>query len=82
MKPPVCIICDKRFSPSEEGDVIYFKKRRSDKKWVKRMERTGSVGHPPYAEWFCEKHYKAAKELEGLPINEAMQILKEKFGKK
>ena len=82
MKPPVCIICDKRFSPSDEGDVIYFKKSKYDIEWVEEMERTGSVGHPPYAEWFCEKHYKTAKELEGLTITEAMKILNEKFGKK
>ena len=78
MKPPICIICDKRI-PQEEGGVIYFKKRKSDVEWVKRMERTGSVGHPPYAEWFCKKHFKAAKELEELTITEAMQILKDKF---
>ena len=64
MKPPICIICDTRFTPSDEGDVIYFKKTKWDIEWEEEMERKGSVGHPPYAEWFCEKHFKAAKELE------------------
>ncbi|MHA1199806.1 MAG: hypothetical protein ACTSQF_10805 [Candidatus Heimdallarchaeaceae archaeon] len=82
MKPPICIICDKRFTPSEKGDVIYFKKSKSDIEWVEEMERTGSVGHPPYAEWFCEKHFKGAKELEDLTCTEAMQILRKKFHKK
>jgi len=75
MKPPVCVICDKRFTPSEQGDLIYFKKSRGDIEWVEEMERTGSVGHPPYAEWFCREHYKKASELKDLPINKAMNIL-------
>ncbi len=79
MKPPICTICDKRFPHSDEGGVIYFKKRKSDKKWIKEMERKGAVGHPPYAEWFCGEHYETAKELASLTISEAMQILKEKY---
>ena len=83
MKPPICIICDKRLPYDDnEGGLIYFKKRKSDIKWIERMEKTGSVGHPPYAEWFCSKHYQEAKELESLPINEAMEILRKKFNKK
>jgi len=76
MKPPVCCICDKRLDYPDEGGLIYFEKRSSDKKWDKRMEEKGMVGHPPYAEWFCKEHYEKAKELKDLAIDEAMRQLK------
>ncbi|MHA1301049.1 MAG: hypothetical protein ACTSO9_16635 [Candidatus Helarchaeota archaeon] len=73
MRPPECAICNKNFDPSgEECGLIYFKRRVSDEEWDKRMEEKGMVGHPPYAEWFCPKHYKKAKELQNLTIDEAM----------
>jgi hypothetical protein len=75
MRPPICYICGKRFEPSAEVDIIYFKKQKSDIKWEKRMKREGKVGHPPYAEWFCEEHYEAANKLKHLPINEALKLL-------
>ena len=76
MKPPVCCICDKRLDYPDEGGLIYFEKRSSDKKWDKRMEEKGMVGHPPYAEWFCKDHYEKANELKDLAIDEAMKQLK------
>ncbi|MEX2705471.1 MAG: hypothetical protein ACTSUQ_08630 [Candidatus Freyarchaeota archaeon] len=76
MRPPICAICDKRFLDSEEGGLVYFKKRPSDYEWIKKMEEKGMVGHPPYAEWFCGEHYPKAKELEHLTIDEAMKKLK------
>ncbi len=76
MKPPVCCICDKRLDYPDEGGLIYFEKRASDKKWDKRMEEKGMVGHPPYAEWFCKEHYEKANELKDLAIDEAMKQLK------
>ena len=36
------------------------------------MEEKGMVGHPPYARWFCTCHYKKAKQLEHLTVDEAM----------
>ena len=79
MKPPICVICNNKFLHSDEGGIVYFKKRKADIKWQRKMERTGSVSHPPYAEWFCGKHYEAAKELEKLTINKAMDVLSKKF---
>ena len=79
MKPPICAICYTEFLDSEEGGLVYFEKKNSDLKWEKMMREEGLTGHPPYAEWFCEKHYEAAKELKKLTINEAMYILKERF---
>ncbi len=76
MKPPICCICHKRLDYPDDGGLIYFKKRQSDREWERKMEEKGMVGHPPYAEWFCGEHYKKAKELKNLTINEAMRILK------
>ena len=77
MRPPVCCICDKDLDENE-GGVIYFKKRFSDLVWDRKMKRTNRVGHPPYAEWFCEKHYQRANEMTNQTIDKAIaQIIKE-----
>jgi hypothetical protein len=69
-------MCDKEFLDSNEGGLIYFKKRPRDHEWDKKMEKKGWVGHPPYAEWFCGEHYEKAKELENLTIDEALKKLR------
>lgn len=80
MKPPYCRVCERRFNPSEDGgDLIYFKKRPSDKEWDKKRKEKGIIGHPPYAAWFCEKHYEKAKQLDHLTIDKAMEKLQEEF---
>ena len=76
MRPPECCICGKDMRMTDEGDLIYFKKRPEDEEWIKNMEENDMVGHPPYAEWFCADHYKNAKKLEHLTIDEAMDILR------
>ena len=76
MKPPICRICDKRLADKNDGGLIYFKKRPYDIKWESKMEEIGGVGHPPYAEWFCKKHYETAIKLKNLPIDEALKILR------
>ncbi len=73
MKPPICHICGKRMEGMGDGSLIYFKKGPSDFEWQERMEKTGGVGHPPWAEWFCAKHYNRAKELSHLTRTEAMK---------
>ncbi|NVM17236.1 MAG: hypothetical protein HWN80_05925 [Candidatus Lokiarchaeota archaeon] len=75
MKPPICCICNKDLEYPNDGGLIYFKKRPSDKKWDKLMEENGMVGHPPYAEWFCKDHFEKANELKELPIDRAMKLL-------
>ena len=75
MRPPICCICDKKIVDLDEGGLIYFKKRPSDIEWERRMEKIGGVGHPPYAEWFCKKHYNKANELKHLSIDKALNIL-------
>ena len=64
MEPPICAICDKRFDLSEDAcGLFYFNKGQSDIDWDKRMKETGAKCHPPYARWFCQEHYKKAREL-------------------
>lgn len=75
MKPPICCICDKRLE-NDEGGLIYFKKRPTDLEWDERMKKPGMVGHPPYAEWFCEAHYSKAKEFCELTIDEALKMVR------
>jgi len=78
MRPPICRICDKNLE-TDEGGLIYFKKRPSDIEWDVRIEKIGGVGHPPYADWFCNKHYNEAYELKHFPIDKAMEIMKNKI---
>jgi len=76
MKPPICCICAKDFRSSDEGGLVYFKKRPSDEEWDNMMVEKDWVGHPPYAEWFCREHFEKAKALENLTIDNALKKLK------
>jgi len=73
MKPPICAICNSRFF--EGGGLIYFKEDQEDKKFNKRFEREGFVGHPSNAFWFCATHYAKAKEVSHLTKKEAFLSL-------
>ena len=75
MKPPICCICDEMLDSLDDGGLIYFKKRASDKEWEEMMEKKNMVGHPPFAEWFCGDHYAKAKELKDMNIDKAMKML-------
>jgi hypothetical protein len=75
MRPPICRICDKTLEGVDDGGLIYFKKRPSDIKWEEKMEKIRGTGHPPNAEWFCEKHYDEASNLKNLPIDKALKKL-------
>ena len=76
MRPPIFGICDKELEENDDGGLIYFKKRPSDIEWEKKMEKIGGVGHPPYAEWFCKKHYEIASKWKHLPIDEALKLIR------
>jgi hypothetical protein len=76
MRPPICRICDKKLEDMNDCGLIYFKKRSSDIEWERGMVEIGGVGHPPYAEWFCKKHYDKAYKLKHLTIDKALKILK------
>ena len=72
MRPPECDICGK----DENCNLVYFKKRPSDKEWDKKMEEKGMVGHPPYAEWYCDVHVERARELKDKTVDEARKLMK------
>ena len=69
MKPPVCEVCRKRFSPraDEAGTVRFANYEKLPK---------GMVGHPRGLGWFCAKHYQKAKVLEALPMSDAVKKLR------
>lgn len=77
MMPPECRICGNDFDPfREDCGLVYFKRTESDIEWDCKMKETGMVGHPPYAVWFCEKHYEMAMTLENLTHGEAIAQLR------
>jgi len=71
MKPPICCICNERIKDMNKGGLIFFKETKADQKWKKMMEKKGMVGHPPYADWFCEEHYQDAVKLKDVTITKA-----------
>jgi len=74
MRPPTCRICDKDLDENE-GGLVSFKKRFSDRVWERKMKRINGVGHPPNSDWFCEKHYQRAKDLKDQTIDQAIAIM-------
>ena len=82
MKPPICEICDKDIPETENAGLVYFQKTTSDKEWDKKCEEDGFVGHPPYAEWFCEEHFLIAKKYSALPKRVALVSIKKELKKK
>ena len=77
MRPPICCVCGKDMDSPNDGGLIYFKKRKSDVKWDKKMKRIHGVGHPPYAEWFCQEHYDIAIKFKDLHIDRALKKIRE-----
>ena len=63
----------------KKGGLIYFKETRADIEWKRRVKEEGLLGHPPYAEWFCEDHYQEALKLKDRTKAEAIRILRIKF---
>lgn len=72
MMPPICQICDEAFDLAEDAGLVEFALRPEDQQWIEEMERRGMVGHPPYARWFCQRHYAEARRLAHLNVVEAL----------
>ena len=66
MRPPICALCNDRFSPSdsEKGGMVRF----ADYELLPE----GMVGHPKGLEWFCGRHVEDAKALTHLATKEAI----------
>ncbi len=75
MKPPICHICRKPLDENS-GGLVYFKKTASDLEWDRKMSAPGMIGHPPYAAWFCDKHYAMAENFSELTLAEAVKNIK------
>lgn len=60
MRPPICTICNKRFSPASDAGLIHFTESAADKQANERFKQPGFVGHKRGHEWFCAKHYPDA----------------------
>lgn len=65
---------------SDKGGLISFALTESDKKWKKKAEQPGFIGHPPWKEWFCEVHYEIAKKYSHLTLPEAMGEIGKQVG--
>ncbi len=76
MKPPICTLCGKRLT-AKEGGLVYFQKVKEDIAWDRKAKDQGFVGHPPYCDWFCGRHFDQAKELQHLTRQQAFQIMAE-----
>jgi hypothetical protein len=79
MKPPYCHICGVRINDFEHAGVINFAKTQYDIEWEIEMKREHKVGHPPYAEWFCEEHYPTANQYSHLCYADAMREIKKTY---
>ncbi len=75
MRPPICAICNSDLE-GDEGGLIYFLKGPSDLEWDIRAAEPDFVGHPPYAEWFCGKHYQLAQKYTDSILAEALKKIK------
>ena len=80
MRPPYCGICDKELDlNSKDCGLVYFKKRPSDIEWDNKIKEKNMIGHPPYADWFCEKHCKTALQYKHLTIGKAKEKIRLHF---
>jgi hypothetical protein len=78
MRPPLCAVC----GVEEDCDLVYFRKRKRDEAWQRRMERIKGTGHPPEAEWFCKEHIARARQLKHLTIGRGMVIIRREYPEK
>jgi len=76
MKPPVCCVCQRSFDPPRRGDLVRFARTEADKQWDEDAKSKGFTGHPPYAEWFCDRHLAAARNLQYLTLEKALPALR------
>ncbi|MEL6880170.1 MAG: hypothetical protein AAGM27_07490 [Cyanobacteria bacterium J06554_3] len=72
MKPPICAVCGKRFSPGkgeDGGTTVKF----AD--YAPLPERR--VGHPKGMVWVCSEHLEGARSHANLTTAEAIKKIRE-----
>ena len=62
MKPPICEVCNARFSAKEGALVTCVGDERSQA-WVRKQAEGSFPGHPPNRGWFCSDHHEEAQTL-------------------
>lgn len=77
MRPPECEVCDRRFDPGVDGDLVAFERDPADADWYLRAASPLFVGHPPHEGWFCADHLGPARSLaaRGQTLKAAMREL-------
>lgn len=60
MKPPICYVCDRRFDPNEEGNLLPIDPNKSTRSAPRELP-PGTSGHPPNTQWFCGDHVEAQR---------------------
>lgn len=68
MRPPICAVCNVRFSARDGGTVRFANYEPLGKDDQGRSR----VGHPKGLEWFCAEHIAAAKALAELTSRDAI----------
>jgi hypothetical protein len=78
MRPPLCAVCDERFSPfgDSEAGLVSFARDPADAEWYRRAEEPGFTGHPPHQEWFCARHAPLARGLSHQTLSQALTDLR------
>lgn len=77
MRPPICDICKKRFSPSsKKSGLIQFLLTDEEKEKMQQRKAKRIIGHPIGRKWFCEIHYPVAVNFKHLHWSEARHQIK------
>lgn len=82
MKPPICVICGKRFGnevAENKGGLVSFTATEEEKVYNLRLKEPGFTGHPANKEWFCGAHFDQAFKLKNLNKTEALSELRSLF---
>ena len=77
MRPPLCDLCDA--DVGENGKLVYFALRESDRLWHERASVEGFVGHPPEALWLCADHVARGEDLQNFTVDVALAELRAAF---
>lgn len=62
MKPPICEVCNTRFSP-KTGALVSCGSDEASAAWDRRQAEGTFTGHPPNKGWFCSSHLVEAEKL-------------------
>lgn len=76
MRPPICRLCDRKFTPGEGGELLSFRRSEAEADREADHVTPGMTGHPPHKEWFCTDHVSEAREYTNLTLADALEQLR------